>query len=98
MELEIGHHKFEPNVVVVSPLTSEAILGLDFPTDQQASIDLGVQRLFLKESGHSVPLEDPVLHSENVTEVPVHEMMTTEVPPRSILQVTGSIENPVEGT
>ena len=98
VDLELGHHKFERNVVVVSPLTSEAILGLDFLTEQQASIDLGGRRLFLKESGCSVPLEDPALHTENATEVSVHATMTTEVPPRSILQVAGSIENPVEGT
>ena len=98
VELVFGHHKFVSNVVVVSPLTSEAILGLDFLTEQQASIDLGGGRLHLKESGCSVPLENPSSNGENAMEIPVHAATTTEVPPRSVQQIAGSIGDAVEGT
>ena len=40
IELELGSEKFSMDVVMVSPLTSDAILGVDFLSQQQASIDL----------------------------------------------------------
>lgn len=43
--LELEGETFAAEVLVVSPLTSEAILGLDFLQKQQASIDLNRLRI-----------------------------------------------------
>ena len=40
VELELGEEKFATEIVEVSPLTTEAILGLDFLSQHRASIDL----------------------------------------------------------
>jgi predicted aspartyl protease len=45
VELEMGNEKFTAQVVVVSPLTSEAILGLDFLKEHEALIDLKSRNL-----------------------------------------------------
>ena len=50
IELELEGEPFSTDVVVVSPLTSEAILGLNFLQEQQATIDLpGCQETTPKE-------------------------------------------------
>ena len=51
VELQLEGKKFMTNIVVVSPLTSEAILGLDFLQEQQATIDLAAKRLCLRGGG-----------------------------------------------
>ena len=56
VELGLEGEKFTTEVVVVSPLTSEAILGLDFLQEQQASIDLAARTLSLKGGGRVLPL------------------------------------------
>ena len=75
---------------MVSPLTSEAILGLDFLQEQQASIDLAAMTLSLKGGGRVLPLRDPAYvppPPRAHTEVPVRAMRTVEVPPRSELEI-----------
>ena len=47
VELKLGTERFVTEVVVASPLTSEAILGLDFLVEHQASIDLTTKTLHL---------------------------------------------------
>ncbi len=41
VDLWLYGHRYPTRVVVVSPLTTEAILGLDFLRERKASIDLG---------------------------------------------------------
>jgi len=41
IDLKLGGGKFQTDFVVVSPLTSEAISGIDFLQAQLAVIDLG---------------------------------------------------------
>ena len=93
VDLMFGPEKFVTEIVVVSPLTSEAILGLDFLMKQQASIDLTSKTLHLRERGCNIPLQDPTKPLETTDMFPVHAAMTVEVPPRSTLQVAGSIPN-----
>ena len=97
VDLMFGPEKFVTEIVVVSPLTSEAILGLDFLMEQQASIDLTSKTLHLRERGCNIPLQDPTKPLETTDMFPVHAAMTVEVPPRSTLQVAGSIPNTVGG-
>ena len=84
---------------MVSPLTSEAILGLDFLQEQQALIDLAARTLSLK-GGRVLPLRDPAYvppPPRAHTEVPVRAMRTVEVPPRSELEIAARLDTPVEG-
>ena len=83
-------------VVVVSPLTSEDILGLDFLREQEACVDLAERRLRLKSRGCDLPLRDPTTLCEQTVQL-VRAAKTVEVPPRSILEVEASIEAPLEG-
>ena len=55
--LGLGGQEFQTEFVVVSPLTSEAILGIDFLQVQRAVIDLGCRMLHLRESGCDVSLD-----------------------------------------
>ena len=59
VKLELEGEEFMVNTMVVSPLTSEAILGLDFLQEQQALIDLASKRLSLRSKGCIIPLTDP---------------------------------------
>ena len=58
IDLILGPEKFVTEVVVVGPLPSEAILGLDFLIDQQASINLSNKTLHLRERGCDILLQD----------------------------------------
>ena len=56
---ELGGRRFKTDFVVVSPLTSEAILGIDFLQAQLAMIDLGQKELRLQKSGCNISLDLP---------------------------------------
>ena len=83
---------------MVSPLTSEAILDLDFLQRQQALIDLNRSRLCLKESACNIPLQSPSLTTEDTVDRKVRRTNTAEIPPRSVLEITGSLETSKKGT
>ena len=53
VELELKGETFTTEVVEVSPLTCEGILGLDFLQDQQGTVDLGTKKLLLCKRGHT---------------------------------------------
>ena len=95
--LSLGAERFQVEVVVASPLTSPAILGLDFLLQQHATIDLACQTLYLAKCGCVVPLEDPGTATE-LAELSVCCAATVEIPPRSSMQITGSTTRPMEGT
>ena len=98
VELELGGEKFMVEIVVVSSLTSEAILGLDSLREQEASIDLASRRLHLKGKRCNIPLNDPTTAHEHAFEHTVRAARTVEVPPRSMLEVLGNVEDTVVGT
>ena len=97
VNLVLGDREYQTNMVIVSPLTSEAILGIDFLQGQQAVIDLGHRRLCLKESGceiqlHSASPIQSCTHTQQIRTVD-----TVEVPPRCIMEVAAYCETAVEG-
>ena len=59
MELELEGKRFTTEVIVVSPLTCEGILGLGFLQEQQATVDLGTKRLLPRKRGHQLTLREP---------------------------------------
>ena len=58
-----GGGKFQTDFVVVSPLTSEAIPGINFLQAQLVVIDLGWKKLRLKKSGCNISLDTPTFYS-----------------------------------
>ena len=96
--LGVGGRNFKTEMVVVSPLTSEAILGLDFLQRQRALIDLDRPRLCLKESACNIPLQSPSLTTEDTIDRKVRCTNTVEIPSRSVLEITGSLETSKKGT
>ena len=96
VELELEGEVFLSDIVVVSSLTTEAILGLDFLKEREASIDLASKRLRLKGKGCDLPLRDPTPPRAR-TGQPIRAARTIESPPRSVMEVEASIEVPVEG-
>jgi len=56
VDLHLDGHSITTDVVVVSPLTAEAILGLDFLHEHQACIDLPNHQVYLAQRGISLPL------------------------------------------
>ena len=67
--LLLGTKSFPLNMVVVDPLTSPAILGLDFLVDQQATISFSDRTLQLKEEGCKFALEEPPTYGGPATKL-----------------------------
>ena len=97
MRLELGGKVFRNNFVVVSPLTSEAILGIDFLQAQRAVIDMGRGTLSLQESGCNIFLDPPNPLHVNLVVQSVRVTDTVEVPPRSVMEITAHFDIEVEG-
>ena len=94
MNLGLGGREFKAEMVVVSPLTSEAILGIQ---GQQAVIDLGCRRLHLKESGCELVLDAPPQALSCAQPQQARSAETVEVPPRCVLEVSAYLETAVTG-
>ena len=93
VELELeGAKKFTTEVVVVSPLTSEAILGLDFLKRHRARIDLENKQLHLTDC--TLPLHE--LEPVTAVKRKVRAERTAEVPPFSVMEVFAYLKEPVE--
>ena len=59
MDLLLNGNKYEASIVVVSPLITEAILGLDIMRKQKVTIDLGKAEI-------NIGREDPItIHQPN---------------------------------
>lgn len=97
MRMELGGMVFRSNFVVVSPLTSEAILGIDFLKAQRAIIDMGRGMLCLQESGCNIPLDplNPLYANRVVQAVCVTDRV--EVPPWSVMEITAHFDTEVRG-
>ena len=78
-------------------VSSEEILGLDFLHQQNVVIDLASKRLHLKEDESAISLGDLKQHRDYPTYPQVCATTTVEVPPRSCLEVTGTLEMAVDG-
>ena len=95
-EIGAGRREVLDQVVIVSPLTSEAILGLDFLQEQQATIYLASKKLRLRGSGCDLTLRDSTPLRVR-SEQPVLAVRMVEVPPCSVLEIEASIETPSRG-
>ena len=87
LPLDVGDNKFCTEFVVVSPLTSEAILGIDFLQAQRAQIDIGHRVLRLRESGCDIHLSSPTTAGPTATQQLLHARDTVEVPPRCVMDI-----------
>ena len=59
VDLHFNGHSVTTDVVVVSPLTAEAILALDSLQEDQEYIDLFNRQVWLDDGGLSLPLRAP---------------------------------------
>lgn len=97
--LQLGGRQIQTDMVIVSPLTSEAILGIDFLQAQRARIDLGQGSLYLRESGCEIPLSTSESGQiQCVDSQQIRLSNTVELPPRAIMEVMGGFEVQVGGT
>ena len=92
VELELEEEKFATEIVVVSPLTTEAILGLDFLSQHRASINLVDKKLHLAECSLSLRERESATGGRRR----VRAEKTTKIPPCSIIEVIGCLDEPVD--
>ena len=57
--LHFNGHSVTTDIAVVSPLTAEAFLGLNFLQEHQAHINLSNKQVWLADQGISLPLHAP---------------------------------------
>ena len=59
------------NTAIVSPLTTEVILGLDFSREHKALLDISQKQLYLGDKQATLPLREPAavtsLQDDHVT-------------------------------
>ena len=84
------------DVVIVSPLTTEGIVGLDFLQNEKASIDLDKEQIYLPERNCTLPLHKPAPTSKDIA-VKVRLEGTIEVPAYSEIEVMACLEEPTSG-
>ena len=97
MTLQLGGRDFLTDMVVVSPLTSEAILGVDFLQAQQALIDLAQGTMKLQWTGWDILLSAPPVSQPFLDTQPICMTSTVKVPPRTVMAVPAQFETPVQG-
>ena len=93
--LQIGSKKLSTKVVVVSELTTEAILGIDVLNQYKATIDLSSKKLLLGETkDEQVPLELPHQIRSNRKQ-PIAVVEAVRIPPCSEVIVEGTVDEEV---
>ena len=93
----LAGERFELGVTVVSPLTSEAILGVDFLQPHQATIDLGKWQISFGENRERyVPLQESV-QKESVHAIRVVTAEAIQIPPCSEAVVTSRTTDSING-
>ena len=99
IDLHFNGHSVTTEVVVVSSLTAEAILGLDFLQEHQVYIDLFNGQIWLADRGISLPLCAPSVLLALIDRITVLVREKVEIQPWSEVKITTSIEQPgVQGT
>ena len=97
VDLAINGKVYQAGVVVVSPLTTEAILGLDFMRQYNVSIDLGNAELDIGKSG-PIPIKQPDLAKSVAGIGRVCLEKSIKLPPFSEQVVMAHVEGlPLEG-
>ena len=82
-------------MAVVSPLTTEGILGLDFLKDQRAVINLESEELLLQAQGVTLPLRQSTQSPTSLGQIKVKVRRNISVPAYSELEVMAHLEDPV---
>ena len=92
VNLHLGNRVIETDIVVVSPLITNAILGVDFLRKHRACIDLPSQHLILTDQGTNLPLLLPEQFSpaEATVNVCISERM--EIPPASEVEILAQVD------
>ena len=94
-EVEIASEKFRPTMVVTSALTTEAILGGDFPRENDCTLEMGKRILRFINRGVAITLNrasmEPVIIQARVT---LGE--TVRIPSHSEKDVVARIDKPVK--
>ena len=85
--VELGGREFQVGMVVVSPLTTEAILGLDFLSAHSAKIDLQEKELRLS------PCPDAVKLTAKTT---ARMKEDTTIPPNCQMEVLACVQGPAD--
>ena len=89
INLSLGGHQYPTDVMVVSPLTTGAILGLDFLKKHGVTIDLGISQLNLRDKP---PVPIYVEHRREFTVGRVSLEESIRLPPLSEQVVMGRVE------
>ena len=97
VSVQISEHSFQVEFVIVDGLSEEAILGLDFLSSHQCSLDIGKKTLFISDSRSTVPLQThPQSRPDSNPVACVVMSETRQIPPYSELEVMASVpERPV---
>ena len=93
VELCLAGECFKVETMVVSPLTSEAILGLDFLRKYKATISLGDEELFLAKGKLRVPLRSSTRKEKSTH--PIRAVEEFHIPPRSEMIIMAQMSEPV---
>ena len=88
-------HTLEMEALVVSPLTTEGILGLNFLKEHEATIDVKSKGLLLRTCGCTLPLME--VNTPCRTQPTVHVVATVSIPPNSKVEVMAGLSEQVEG-
>ena len=96
IRVELGGVVMPTDVIVVSPLTTEAILGLDFLRLHEATINVKKKQLRLGDHGPMLALGERQ-RSTGEKRPRVRARETIELPPCSEVEVIAHVEPPIEG-
>ena len=94
LTLELNGKEVPMDAAVVSPLTTEGILGLDFLKSQRASIDLEREELRLQKQ--KCTLCQRATKSPCITQSKVKVQSNIEIPAYSELEILARMEEPVQ--
>ena len=87
-------HTLGMEALVVSPLTIEGILGLDFLKEHEATIDVKSKEPLLRTRGCTLPLMEA--NTPCRTQPTVHIVAIVSIPPNSEVEVMACLSEPVE--
>lgn len=91
---DLAGEKLQAEVVVVSPLTTEAILGLDFLREHKATINLEKEQLCLGDRGCVLSLSKPTQRAPDM-KPSVQTLEAFDIPLCSEVEVQASLQEPV---
>ena len=98
IDLRLKGHSLSTDIIVVSPLTAEAILRLDFLREHQAHIDLPNQQIHLTSREISLRLQAPSPPPAVTSRIAVRAVEKLEIQPQCEVELARVDESEVQGT